>query len=227
MAEAPAPGVQFPQPSVNPPQVPQVLQAPQAPQAMNPPARAAGQIAPAPQLVQVNVANAQDELEINFGISVPLSILDFLVVSLFWSHYGSGYHLCCVPASVLHGRITFVSSPVSMALLHIKGGVSFPRDKIVSCTRGGFRSIFIVGGTFVSFCFVTLVGVLAAILHIFVMVSFPRRYAPATDLLVVLCCFVLRRVRLTLKAVGSYGGGLRRVYFTIWNMCIHCAYSQE
>ena len=154
MAEAPAPGVQFPQPSVNPPQVPQVLQAPQAPQAMNPPARAAGQIAPAPQLVQVNVANAQDELEINFGISVSLSILDFLVVSLFWSHYGSGYHLCCVPASVLHGRITFVSSPVSMALLHIKGGVSFPRDKIVSCTRGGFRSIFIVGGTFNLFPFV-------------------------------------------------------------------------
>ena len=123
MAEAPAPGVQFPQPLVNPPQV---LKAPQAPQAMNPPARAAGQIAPAPQLVQVNVANAQDELEVNFGISVSLSILDFLVVSLFWSYYGSGYHLCCVPASVLHGRITLVSSPVSMALLHIKGGVFFP-----------------------------------------------------------------------------------------------------
>ena len=107
-----------------------------------------------------------------------------------------------------------------------RAGFSFPRDKIVSCTRGGFLSIFIVGGTFVSFCFVTLVGVLAAILHIFVMVSFSRRYAPATDLLVVLCCFVLRRVRLTLKAVGCYGGRLRRVYFTIWNMCIHCAYSQ-
>ena len=74
------------QPLVNPPQVPQVLQAPQAPQAMNPPARAAGQIASAPQFVQVNVANAQDELEGNFGISVSLSILDFLVVSLFWSH---------------------------------------------------------------------------------------------------------------------------------------------
>ena len=126
MAEAPAQVVQFPQPLVNPPQVPQVLQAPQAPQAMNPPARAAGQIAPAPQLVQVNVANAHDELEVNFGISVSLSILDFLVISLFWSHYGSGYHLCCVPASVLHERITFVSSPVSMALLHIKGGVFFP-----------------------------------------------------------------------------------------------------
>ena len=94
------------------------------------------------------------------------------------------------------------------------------------CTRGGFLSIFIVGGTFVSFCFFTLVGVLAAILHIFVMVSFSRRYAPVTDLLVVLCCFVLRRVRLTPKAGGSYGGRLHRVYFTIWNMCIHCAYSQ-
>ena len=96
MAEAPAPVVQFSQPLVNPPQVPQVLQAPQAPQAMNPPARAAGQIAPAPQLVQVNVANAQDELEVNFGISVSLSILDFLVISLFWSHYGSGYHFLFV-----------------------------------------------------------------------------------------------------------------------------------
>ena len=94
------------------------------------------------------------------------------------------------------------------------------------CTRGGFLSIFIVGGTFLSFCFVTLVGVLAATLHIFVMVSYSSRYAPATDLLVVLCCFVLRRVRLTPKAVGSYGGRLRRVYFTIWNMCIRCAYSQ-
>ena len=73
MAEVPAPGVQFPQPLVNPPQVPQ------APQAMNPPA-------PGPRPVQVNVANAQDELEVNFGISVSLSILDFLIISLFWSH---------------------------------------------------------------------------------------------------------------------------------------------
>ena len=35
---------------------------------MNPPAQAADEIAPAPQPVQVNVANAQDELEVNFGI---------------------------------------------------------------------------------------------------------------------------------------------------------------
>ena len=41
MAEAPAPGVQVPQPLVNPPQIPQV---PQLPQAMNPPETAAGQI---------------------------------------------------------------------------------------------------------------------------------------------------------------------------------------
>ena len=33
-----------------------------------------------------SVANAQDELEVNFDVSVSLSILDFLVVSLFWSH---------------------------------------------------------------------------------------------------------------------------------------------
>ena len=44
MAEVPAPGVQVPQPLVNPPQIPQVTQLQQAPQAMNPPARAAGQI---------------------------------------------------------------------------------------------------------------------------------------------------------------------------------------
>ena len=83
MAEAPAPGVQFPQPFVNPPQVPQALQAPQA---MNSPARAGGQIVSAPQPVQVNVDHPQDELEVNFGVLVSLSILDFLVVSLFWSH---------------------------------------------------------------------------------------------------------------------------------------------
>ena len=93
----------------------------------------------------------------------------------------------------------------------------------MSCTRGGFLSIFIVGGTFASFCFVTLVGVLAVILHSFVTVSFSLTYAPASEFWVVLCCFVLRRVRSTLKAVGSYGRKLRRVYFTIWNMCIHCA----
>ena len=68
MAEVPAPGVQFPQPLVNPPQVAQVAQVAQAPQAMNPPAQAADEIAPTPQPLQVNVANAQDELELNFGI---------------------------------------------------------------------------------------------------------------------------------------------------------------
>ena len=69
MAEAPAPGVQFPQPLVNPPQAPQAPQVPQAPQAVNPPAQAADQMAPALQHVQVNAADAQNELEVNFGIS--------------------------------------------------------------------------------------------------------------------------------------------------------------
>ena len=32
-----------------------------------------------------NVANEQDELEINFGIPVSLSILNFLFLLLFWS----------------------------------------------------------------------------------------------------------------------------------------------
>ena len=64
MAEVPAPGVQFPQP-----------QAPQAPQAMNPPVQAANDIAPAPQPVQVNVANAQDELEVNFEFGISFIVL--------------------------------------------------------------------------------------------------------------------------------------------------------
>ena len=51
MADAPAPGAQFPQPLVNPPQVPQ---APQAPQAVNPPAQAAGRVAPGSGLLPVN-----------------------------------------------------------------------------------------------------------------------------------------------------------------------------
>ena len=73
MADAPAPGVQFPQPLINPPQVqqapqapnaphvpeaPQVPQVPEAPQAVNPPAQAAGRVAPALQPVQVNAADA-------------------------------------------------------------------------------------------------------------------------------------------------------------------------
>ena len=85
---------------------------------------------------------------------------------------------------------------------------------------------FIVGGTFVSFCFVTLVGVLAAILHIFVMVSFSRRYAPASDLLVVLGCFVLRRVRSTLKAVGSYGGSFAQ-YILLYGICVYIVRSHR
>ena len=143
------------------------------------------------------------------------------------TYYGSCYDLSCVPASVFHGRITFVSSSVSMALLHIKGGFfSFRGDKIVSCTRGGFLSICIVGGTFVSFCFVPLVGVLATILHIFVMMSLSRRYAPTSDLLVVLCCFVLRRVRLTLKAVGSYGGSFA-ASILLYGICVYIVRSHR
>ena len=67
------------------------------------------------------------------------------------------------------------------ALAYQGRGFSFLKDKIVSCTRGGFLSIFIVGGTFASFCFVTLVGVLAVILHSFVTVSFSLRYAHASE----------------------------------------------
>ena len=99
-------------------------------------------------------------------------------------------------------------------------GFSFPRDKIVSCNRGGFLSIFIVGGTFASFCFVTLVGVLTVTLHIFVMVSFSLRYAPASDLLVVLCCFVLRRVPLTLRAVEKSSPGILYYMEYVYTLCV-------
>ena len=94
MAEAPAPGVQFPQPLVNPPargpQVPQVAQAGQVPQAAQVPHAAqvpqAAQVAqaaqvlpaaqgvPVPQAAQAAGQNAaqnvaaggQNELEVNF-----------------------------------------------------------------------------------------------------------------------------------------------------------------
>ena len=90
----------------------------------------------------------------------------------------------------------------------------------MSCTRGGFLSIFIVGGTFASFCFVTLVWVLTVTLHIFVMVSFSLRYAPASDLLVVLCCFVLRQVRLTLKAVEEASPGILYYMEYVYTLCV-------
>ena len=174
---------------------------------MNPPAQAADEIAPAPQPVQVNVANAQDELEVNFGIPFFVLIGFSGCFAILVTYYGSGYDLCCVPASVFHGRITFVCSPVSMALLHIKGVVfSFPRDRIVSCNRGGFLSIFICGWNpcFLLFCHSSL-GVDRYIAYFSFWCRVSRRYAPASGLFVVLCCFVLRRIRLTLKAVRSYG----------------------
>ena len=90
----------------------------------------------------------------------------------------------------------------------------------MSCNRGGFLSIFIVGGTFASFCFVTLVGVLTVTLHIFVMVSFSLRYAPASDLLLVLCCFVLRRVLLTLKAVEEASPGILYYMEYVYTLCV-------
>ena len=73
MDEAPAPGVQVPQPLVNPPQVPQltILR------------RQWWSNWPTPQPVQFNVANAQDEFEINFGIPVSLSLLNILFVCYF------------------------------------------------------------------------------------------------------------------------------------------------
>ena len=42
---------------------------------MNPPVQAANDIAPAPQPVQVNVANAQDELEVNFEFGISFIVL--------------------------------------------------------------------------------------------------------------------------------------------------------
>ena len=68
MAEAPAPGVQFPQPLVHPPargpQVPQVAQAAQVPQATQVP-----QAAQVPQAVQV--AQAAQVLPAVQGVPVP------------------------------------------------------------------------------------------------------------------------------------------------------------
>ena len=78
----------------------------------------------ASQPVQFNVANAQDELEINFRYFSFFVHIEFSgCFSILVTDYGSGYDLCCVPALVFHGCITFVCSPVSMELLHIKGGV--------------------------------------------------------------------------------------------------------
>ena len=78
---------------------------------------AVGQIAPAPQLFQVNVADAQDELEANFGIPFFVLIGFSGSFAILVTHYGSGYGLCCVPASVFHGRITFFCSPASNGAL--------------------------------------------------------------------------------------------------------------
>ena len=96
MAEALAPGVQFPQPLVSPPQAPQVPKAPQvpqAPQAVNPPAQAAGQMAPAPQPVHVNAADAQNELEVNFSISFFVLIGFSGCLATLGTCYRSGYDL--------------------------------------------------------------------------------------------------------------------------------------
>ena len=63
MAEAPAPGVQFPQPLVNP-QLPQVAQAAQVPQPV--------QVAQAAQVAQaVQVAQAAQVLPAAQGVPVP------------------------------------------------------------------------------------------------------------------------------------------------------------
>ena len=83
MAEAQA---QFPQPLVNPPRVPQAPQASQVPQAVNPPAQAADRVSLAPQPVQINAADAQDELEVTFGVS-------FFVLVGFWLFRCLGAHV--------------------------------------------------------------------------------------------------------------------------------------
>ena len=113
---------------------------------------------------------------------------------------------------------------------------SFPRDRIVLPLWWIPFSYLFVGWNFlVSFCFVTLTRVLTAILHILLLCRVSCRYAPG--LLVVLCCFIVRRVRFSavsfsnvcdhgeyslieyLYTVGSYGGArIHRVYFTVRNM---------
>ena len=69
---------------------------------MNPQVQAANDIAPAPQPVQVNVANAQDELEVNFEFGISFIVLigfsgGFAILA---TYYGSDYNFCYLKASV-------------------------------------------------------------------------------------------------------------------------------
>ena len=94
---------------------------------------------PAPQPVQFNVANAQDEFEINFGISVSLSILNFLVASLFWSQImGLVMIYVAYQLQFSMGVLRLFALLFQWSSCISRAGFFFPRDKIVSCTRGGF-----------------------------------------------------------------------------------------
>ena len=93
-------------------------------------------------------------------------------LAILATYYGSDYDLCYLKASVFHGRITCVCPPVSMALLHIKSVVFLSRGMELSLALVvDFFQFLFVGGTIVSFCFVTVVEVLTAIMHILVKVS--------------------------------------------------------
>ena len=166
MAEVPAPGVQFPQPLVN---------TPQAPQAMNPPVQAANDIAPAPQPVQVNVANAQDELEVNFEFGISfIALVGFSgAFAVLATYYGSDYSL--LPKASVFPWAYYVCLPFcfNSALAYQERGFFFLSRGMglsLALVVDFFQFLF-VGGTIVSFCFVTVVEVLTAIMHILVMVS--------------------------------------------------------
>ena len=93
-------------------------------------------------------------------------------LAILATYYGSDYDLCYLKASVFHGRITCVCPPVSMALLHIKSVVFLSRGMRLSLALVvDFFQFLFVSGTIVSFCFVTVVEVLTAIMHILVRVS--------------------------------------------------------
>ena len=97
-----------------------------------------------------------------------LSLLDFLVVSLLWAHViGLVMIYVAYKLQFSMGILRLFASLFQWRSCISRAWFSFPRDRIVSCPRGGFLSIiYFWVEFFVSSCFVILVGVLAAILHI-------------------------------------------------------------
>ena len=87
-------------------------------------------MAPSSALLQVNAADAQNELEV-ISVFLSLSLLfSFLVVALLWAHVIGRVRIYFgVQVSVFHGRITFVCFPVSEAFLHIKCMAFFPKGE--------------------------------------------------------------------------------------------------